>query len=190
MKKYYFGLLFLIFGNILTAAELTKEQLWAIALTGIMSERNRSNHNTLNSSRMNTRNKNNWLEVLRRDWGINNKSELLETLDKMENDGHESALKLVQKIISEEVISITKGEEGNVLVNTKENLYRLSMRQYNYLYFTNTNWDKFKNRTIIVWDLGRNIALCRWGYDVGFLTEKEAWEKIMYYAKLIQPLYK
>jgi hypothetical protein len=37
--------------------------------------------------------------------------------------------------------------------------------------------------------LGRNIALCRWGYDTGLLTEEEAWEKIMYYARKIQSLY-
>ncbi|MDR2176588.1 MAG: DUF1266 domain-containing protein, partial [Treponema sp.] len=52
------------------------------------------------------------------------------------------------------------------------------------------NWNIFNDRNILAWDLGRNIALCRWGYDVGFLSEEEAWEKIMYYAKLIQPLYK
>jgi hypothetical protein len=28
-----------------------------------------------------------------------------------------------------------------------------------------------------------------WGFDTGFLIEQEAWEKIMYYARMIQPLY-
>jgi hypothetical protein len=188
MKKMFFWLLFVFLYNSLAAMDLTQKQLWAIALTGIMSERNRSNHNTLNSSAINNINKNIWLEVLRRDWGINNRNELLDTLNVMENDGHASSLKLIQQIISEEIVSAIR-EKENILVITKENIYELSTRHYNYLYFAYSNWDKFKNRTILAWDLGRNIALCRWGYDVGFLIEEEAWEKIVYYAKLIQPLY-
>ncbi|MDR2434075.1 MAG: DUF1266 domain-containing protein [Treponema sp.] len=184
MNKIIFGLVFISLGNLITAAELTKEQLWAIALTGIMTERNKSNYDTLNSSPMDERNKNIWLETLRRDWGINNRDELLETLDKMEHDGHASSLKFIQKIIME-----TIEEKGNFSIITIYNKYQLNSRQYNYLKFTILNWNIFNNRDILVWDLGRNIALCRWGYDVGFLTEEEALEKIMYYAKLIQPLY-
>jgi hypothetical protein len=37
--------------------------------------------------------------------------------------------------------------------------------------------------------LGRAIALCRWGYSVNFLTEKEAWEKIMELARKTQAIY-
>jgi hypothetical protein len=193
MKKLFLGslffLLFSFFADSLMAADLTEKQLWAIALTGIMSEKNGSNLNTLNSSEMNTINKNIWLEILRRDWEINNRNELLKTLDEMENDGHASRLKLVKQIISEGIISVTKGEGENILVTTKNTTYKLSAIQYNRLRFTYSNWDKFKDRTILAWDLGRNIALCGWGYDVGFLTEEEALEKIMYYARLIQPLY-
>jgi hypothetical protein len=69
------------------------------------------------------------------------------------------------------------------------NKYHLDQRRYNYLKFIVANWNLFNNRTILAWDLGRNISLCRWGYQVGFLTEDEAWEKIMYYARKIQSLY-
>jgi hypothetical protein len=41
----------------------------------------------------------------------------------------------------------------------------------------------------MAWDLGRIIALCKWGYACEYLEEEEAWEKVMYYAKKIQPLY-
>ena len=189
MKKIFFGLLFVIACNLLAVADLTKEQLWAIRLTGIMTEINKDNHNTLNSSKMNLRNKNSYLKMLKRDWGIHNKDELLRALDETENNGHASSLKLIQQIINEGVILVTTGNEDNIIVNTNLNKYELSYRQYNYLQFTISNWDNFKNRSILAWDLGRNVALCRWGYDVGFFSENEAWEKIMYYARLIQPLY-
>jgi hypothetical protein len=190
MKKLFSGLLFVIAVNLLTAADLTQDQLWAVKLTGILTEINRGYHNTLNTFKMNSRNKKGVLEMLKRDWGINNKEELLEALDKTENEGNASSLKLIQQIINEEVILATADGEGHIIVTTKFDKYEISYTRYYYLRFTISNWETYQNRSILAWDLGRNIALCRWGYDAGFFTEKEAWEKIMYYARLIQPLYK
>ena len=200
-KNYFKFMLFLLFlitqfnafaqevlDNIITE-ELSKEQLWAIALTGIMSERNRSNNSTLSTSWTDYRYRAVWLEVLRRDWGITTREELLETLDDMENYGHAGSLEYIKSIILEKNVVIYEIDENNVLVTTELDFHYLSIRGYNYLVFTYSNWDLLSNRTILAWDLGRNIALCRWGYDVGFLSEEEAWEKIMYYARIIQPLY-
>jgi hypothetical protein len=183
MKKV-FVIFVLCFCDSLIFAELSKEQLWAIALTGIMTERNECNHNTLESNERNTRNRNTWRNTLSRDWDVHNKEELLETLETMENDGHAASLKFVQNIVRD-----TLQENASFSIMAMYNQYRLSSRQYNYLKFLIPNWDLFNSRTILAWDLGRNIALCRWGYDAGFLTEQEAWTKIMYYAKKIQPLY-
>jgi hypothetical protein len=41
------------------------------------------------------------LEVLRRDWEVNTRKELLKTLDKMEYDGHANILKHIKQIITE-----------------------------------------------------------------------------------------
>jgi hypothetical protein len=158
MNNLFLGLLFVFAGKALLAEELTKEQLWAIALTGIMTERNKSNYDTLNSSAMNARNQKNWLEVLKRDWGINNRKELLETLDKMERDGHAGDLQYIQHIIRE-----TLEEKSSFDIIALYNRYQLSSRQYNYVKFTVANWNVFSGRNILAWDLGRNIALCRWG---------------------------
>jgi hypothetical protein len=189
MKKMFFGLLFIFISSFLVAADLTEGQLWAIRLTGIMTELNRSNHNTLNSFRMSSRNKNRVLEMLKREWEITNKDELLETLKEVENYGHASRLRLIQQIINEEIISMALGNEENVIVITNVDTYDLTYWQYNSLRYAISNWDSYRNRSILAWDLGRIVALCRWGYDAGFFTENEAWEKIMYYARLIQPLY-
>jgi hypothetical protein len=42
---------------------------------------------------------------------------------------------------------------------------------------------------IAAWDYGRYVALCRWGYVMGYLTEVEAWQKIMPVARLMQTTY-
>lgn len=173
----------------LPASGLSEEKLWAIALTGIMNEYNKTSHTTLNSLPMNERNKKAWLTVLNRDWGVFSREDLIETLDKTEKDGHAASFRFIHQIISEGILNISVNDFGMIYVNTNYNEYRLSQRQLNYLKYVESFWDRYENRDIIVWDLGRNVALCRWGYDVGFFTEEEAWEKIMYYAKLIQPLY-
>ena len=183
MSKYFFLFVMCLFNSLLFA-ELNEEQLWAIALTGIMSERNRSNFNTLEVSVMNERNKDTWLETLRRDWDVKSREELLETIQRMENSGHAATLKYIQGIVQE-----TIQKNGDFSVFTMYNQYQLNSRQYNYLKFTVLNWNIFSNRSILAWDWGRMISLCRWGYQVGFLAEMEAWEIIMYFAVKIQEAY-
>jgi hypothetical protein len=39
------------------------------------------------------------------------------------------------------------------------------------------------------WDLIRSITLCRWGYQVHFLTEQEAWDEIMPIARTLQGMF-
>jgi hypothetical protein len=185
MKDFLVFLIIIFSCNSLLFAELTKEQLWAISLTGIMTERNGSNRSTLNADEINEGNINKWLDVLKRDWEINNREELLNTLETMENSGHASALKYIKQIIEETM----NQQEQSFSIFDIYNKYRLSQRYYNYLKFIFINWNIFNDQTILAWDLGRNISLCRWGYEVGFLTEEEAWEKIMYYAGKIQSLY-
>lgn len=187
--KYFMQLI--IFCNILLLAgcgsfpqegqsdQLNREQLWAIALTGIMTELNKDSHTTLNSNLLNRWNKAVYLRILRRDWDINSREEFLETLNTMEYDGHSARLEYIKKIINDVVNKSLPPDK-----------YELDQVGYNRLLYTAKNWESYKDRTILAWDLGRNIALCRWGYDVGYLNENEAWAKIMVLAKKIQSLYK
>jgi hypothetical protein len=183
-KKYLlFATVFFIFNSLLFA-ELTKTQMWAISLTGIMTETNRSYRNSLNASTMDETGRNIWLEVLRRDWGITTREELLETLDIMESDGHAASFREIQEIIYE----IKNGGTGVEVIDilSKFGWDQVKIKRLN---FVITNWDQYQNRTIKSWDLGRNISLCRWGYNVGFITYDEAWEKIFHYASIIKLLY-
>jgi len=184
MKRYLiFIICFLIFNSFLFA-ELTKTQMWAIALTGIMTESNRSNRNSLNTSAMNESGRNTWLNVMSRDWDVNTREELLETLESLENGGHSASLKEIQNIIYE-IYGITN-EYDVITILEKYSWDETKINRYNYV---TANWGKYYYRSIRSWDLGRSISLCRWGYNTGFLTEEEAWERIFHYAKIIQSLY-
>jgi hypothetical protein len=164
--------------------KLPKNRLWALALTGFLTTANGGQHDLLGFDDLTEKNKQVHLELLRRDWGVNNREELLETIHKTESDGHAAALKYIKQIIRE-----TVNEKGEFTIITVFNKYRLSSRYYNYLKFTVINWNRFGGRTILAWDLGRAAALCRWGYSAGFLTESETWEKIMDLARKVQLMY-
>lgn len=163
---------------------LPKNRLWALALTGFLTIANNDQHDLLGFNDINENSKKNYLNLLSRDWDVNSREELLETIQKTENDGHAARLRSIKQIIQD--IIDEKGEFSIVAVYNK---YRLNSREYNYLKFTVINWNRFGGRTILAWDLGRVIALCRWGYNVGFLTEQEAWEKIMNLARKLQSAY-
>ncbi|MDR1972000.1 MAG: DUF1266 domain-containing protein [Treponema sp.] len=165
-------------------SKLPEEKLWALALTGFLTTANHDQHDLLGFNDINESNKTNYSNLLKRDWGINNRDELLATIQNTETNGHAGRLRQIKQIIQETIDG--RGSFSIIAVNNK---YHLDSRNYNYLKFVVLNWDRFNNRSIQAWDLGRVIALCRWGYSAGFLTEEEAWEKIMYYARKIQPLY-
>ena len=41
-------------------------------------------------------------------------------------------------------------------------------------------------KSLLGWDYGRYVFLCRWGYFVGYITEEEAWHRIMPVAAKLQ----
>jgi len=185
MKRYILLALGFLILVPFTFAELKKAQMWAISLTGILSEIHGSNRNSLNVTEMNEDGKKTYLETLRRDWSITTKEGLLETLKNLEAAGHTASLREIQKIRHE--IIATKNESDLKTIFEK---YKWDTTTFNRYKYISTNWEKYNNRTIRAWDLGRGISLCRWGYTVGFLTEEEAWGKIFHLANIIQPLYK
>jgi hypothetical protein len=52
-------------------------------------------------------------------------------------------------------------------------------RALNQLEITRKNHRALGTKGILAWDLVRYIAVCRWGYLAGYLTETEAWDHIM-----------
>ena len=178
---FIIALYFICNARTVYSAELTEKQLWAIALTGIITEINSGSHTTLRMSLGDSDfHKRKILELLNRDWDISDRNDLLGTLKLMEENGHAPEFDLIKKIIR---------ENDNNLDKIKEK-HKLNSIEYKRLLFISQHWESLKFVSIKSWDLGRNISLCRWGYEVGFLSETEAWNRMMNYAKMIQPLYR
>jgi hypothetical protein len=162
---------------------LTEARLWALSLAGIMTEMHQTSRGTLNANEMNKKNNASWLETLRRDWSVTTREEFLQNLEQVENTGNAGGLRYIKAVVNE-----VMREKQDFSVKTMSK-YQLEAYQYNRLKFIVANWNQYKDRTIMAWDLGRCISLCRWGYQAGFITEAEAWEKIMYYAQKLQLFY-
>ena len=60
----------------------------------------------------------------------------------------------------------------------KEKLYEILIAKEYY--------EKLGEKSLLGWDYTRYICLCRWGYLVGYISEEEAWERIMPVAEMLQ----
>lgn len=162
------------------AGALSLPQRWAIALTELLTVMNQDTHEQLGTPPSTKATRSSYQELLKREWQVFNRQDLLDTILYTEINGHAATLAFMKKII---------GETKDFSIFNLLTDYQLTDRQYNYLKFTLASWSIYKDRTILAWDYARIIALCRWGYSAGYLDEKEAWEKTMYMARKIQPLY-
>ncbi len=119
-------------------------------------------------------------ELIERDWGIKNREDLLETLESLEKGGHSKGYEDALKILKE-----NPGlSEEDIAFKYKYDDYIIKR-----LFFVREMRSVIGERTLRAWDLGRYIYLCRECYLLGFLTEKEAWDRIERVAKKVDELY-
>lgn len=114
-------------------------------------------------------------------WSISSRSELLDALNSQLNDGHNSAWMSYRRMINQN----NPGDFAKTLVKAAANPPEVGSRTDLVLEYGN----KFGERGILAWDLCRYICLCRWGYKVGWLSEEEAYERIMPVARRLQSTY-
>ncbi len=51
---------------------------------------------------------------------------------------------------------------------------------------THPQWSPGDAIPLTGWDFGRYINLCRWGFNAGYLSEDEAWARMLPVARLLQ----
>lgn len=114
-------------------------------------------------------------------WGIHNRKELYATVASQQKDGHSSVWidiwQASKKLTgsAQQKIKVLKNkfpEESESQIKT--------VLQYG---------NRFGERGILAWDLGRNIAVARFGYLCGYINEHEAFELMLQQAPQIQKTY-
>jgi hypothetical protein len=156
----------------------TKQREWALGCSAMLIERNHDRHDLLGTAVRSERNIEKMKEFLiTSGWDINNRIDLLENLEWIEKGGHRSKFdgmgKYLQTLNPQEYKKVLKDYEKNPNAQHK---FKITKEYYR----------KLGRKSLLGWDYSRYICICRWGYMAGYLSEEEAWKRIMPVAKMLQ----
>ncbi len=123
-------------------------------------------------------------ELLASQWSIQSREELLGTLDKLQSgeDGHRNAYWDIRK-------RLLVGKMENYLTIIKEEASENNDGERAFIVATHLGPLHRGVLPITAWDFGRYISLCRGGVEAGWLSEQEAWDRIIPAARLLQASY-
>lgn len=147
-----------------------EQKMWALGACALLTERNKGNHEILGFVEKNDINAERERKTLKEWWGVKNANDLKDSLVWLELDGHRAEFDDIYTNIS--IMSTQQ------LINVKLKLLN-DKKALNRIKVVEKNGPKLGTKSILAWDYDRYIALCGWGYVAGYLTEKEAWSKIM-----------
>jgi hypothetical protein len=160
--------------------ELTETNIWICAIPGIIDQLNHHSHITLEPEIITNQSRESMKKFIIPSWNIYKREDLLNMLNWV----------------------LTKGQraEFNEYLNYIENNKALSIdeicMQYNLtdrakrgMEYIKTLDFKKDEKTLLGYDLGRYVALCKWGYQAGYINNIEAWEKIYSIIPLIKENY-
>lgn len=157
---------------------VTKQREWALGCSAVLIERNHDRHDLLGTGIRTERNIEKMKEFLKTSgWDINNRGDLLENLKWIEDEGHrikfDKLAKYLQTSNPQEYKQVLKDYEKNPNAQHK-------------IKITKEYYRKLGRKSLLGWDYSRYICICRWGYMAGYLSEDEAWKRIMPVAKILR----
>ena len=141
---------------------------WALALTAMLTERNEGRHDLLSGQSINGANVATTKRLLSDWWGIENKEDLLKTLQWLEYGGHREEFER----LGANLASLDDQQLAEVQGKVKQDKQVKQQVDIAGKYYA-----KLGRKSILAWDYARYVFLCREGYLIGYLTEQEAWDK-------------
>jgi hypothetical protein len=156
------------------------QQMWALATCAVLAEWRGDRHDLLGAREPTDQARRAMSRTLREAWGIGNRSDLFRMLGWIEAGGHrkgfdENCAVFIQ--LTPEDLETNRAR----LSDNAEALHRIEILE--------THCEALGEKSIVGWDYGRYVALCRWGHLVGHLSEDEAWERIMPVARMLQRVF-
>lgn len=152
---------------------------WALAASALLTERNGQRHDLLGGSERTEANVKNWKQTMRDWWGINSRADLFMVLKWLDEGGHRQDFEQLGEFSHS--LSAAQHKELRRRLQFSDNgvgLHQLAM--------VDTYSEKLGKKSLLAWDYARYISLCRWGYLVGYLSEEEAWERMLPAARTLQ----
>jgi hypothetical protein len=154
----------------------TGPRAWALATTAILSLRNGQRLDMLSPDARSDSSLAVVRSILHDWWGIDNRFDLLQTLERLRQEGHRFEFQRQ----GQSLLAMTDGQYQRLLAT------RTRPDDARRLKLVRDHYQRFGRNSLVAWDYCRYIMLCRWGYMLGFLTEGEAWRRIMPAARAIQ----
>lgn len=163
---------------------------WALATVAMLSRCKGLDNETLAGKTVNPLAAKAARRKLKRDWEVHEEEDLENTLQWLMDHGHRHEFhEVIQRIgmMDQESIEqyLKEIEEGQYGLDTEEEKqeerHRVEMIQ--------ENRHNVRYLSFMAWDYLRLIDLCRQGFVAGYLDEKEAWNKIMAAAQVLQTRY-
>jgi hypothetical protein len=155
---------------------VTGPKAWAVACCALLVEYNRGWHDILPTQPIKPSSVQSLKRSLDKWWGINNKADLMRNLYLLEIGGHRAHF---QKL-GRQLQNLNADEFSQLLQKTKD------QEHLNELCIAREYYPKFGKKSLVGWDFERAIYLCRAGYECGYISENEAWYRIMNYAQYLQ----
>ncbi len=171
-----------------TAAESYKEKKlreqkeadikgWALGCGAVLIEYGHERHDMLSGGIVSEKDVEELRESTRQWWDVDDRDSLLETLQSLEKGGHAKKFERIGRYVD------GLGEEKfkKLLDESKNDPDKLQEITIAKKYYR-----QLGQKSLRGWDLSRYICLCKWGYVLGYISEEEAWQKIIPVAKLLQ----
>jgi hypothetical protein len=112
-------------------------------------------------------------------WGVHDRRELLERLDRLSKKGHSERFLELAERYADPVLAASAFEQALRSYDATA-LHRMELvKEYR---------EAVGDRALAAWDYSRYVSLCRWGYRSGYWSEEEAWAHILNAARHIQSL--
>ena len=159
------------------APGLTPAQGWALATVAVSNQQNGFSHDVLGGEPLTPQAQVNAIYGLKNWWGVTNKEETLEVLRWLLNEGHHKEYEQLAA-----VVTVASETDYQMLLKKYESNPEVVFK----LKFARDNHERLGKKSLLAWDLCRHIQVAGLAYVAGYLTEDEAWEKIMPAAKMIQ----
>ena len=160
-----------------TGVTLSPAQEWALATSALLTSRNRERHDILGGVGRTPGNAERARKLLAEWWGTRTRDDLIGSLQWVETEGHRTRFaemgQELSRASSDEVAALVRHPRMN---EERRRQVNIVMREH----------DRLGSKGLLGWDYARYVSLCRWGYVAGYLSEDEAWPRIMKAARVLQ----
>jgi len=156
---------------------LSLQQSWALAAGAMLTERNGERHDSLAGTNRTERDAEQVRGLLRQWWGVRDRASLLSSLDWLEATGHRNDF----EVLGQQLARLTP-EQRQAFAARRRTDPELNHK----MAIVEVHHPRLGKKSIVGWRVSRYIWVCRSGYAAGYLTEADAWARIIPAARIIR----